>query len=133
MFLSKKHLSLSVYIGGFIFFYLLPIAEANISAYQAMAEKAGSLFRKHGALTYREYVAADLKVLDEITPFPGVIKLAPGETLVYAAVEFESESHRNESMKRIFKDPEMNAIMPKEPVFDMKRMVYGGFAVLVDV
>jgi uncharacterized protein YbaA (DUF1428 family) len=36
-------------------------------------------------------------------------------------------------MKRIFKDPEMNAIMPKELVFDMKRMVYGGFAVLVDV
>ncbi len=47
-------------------------------------------------MTYREYVTADLKVLDEITPFPGVIKLAPGETLVYAAVEFESESHRND-------------------------------------
>jgi uncharacterized protein YbaA (DUF1428 family) len=113
--------------------YLLPISEENVSAYQAMAEKAGKLFRKHGALTYREYVASDLKVMDEITPFPSVIKLEAGETLVYATVEFESESHRNESMERIFKDPEMNAIMPKEPIFDMKRMVYGGFAVLVDV
>lgn len=113
--------------------YLLPISKDNISAYQAMAEKAGKLFRKHGALGYREYVASDLKVMEEITPFPNVIRLAPGETLVYAAVEFESESHRNESMQRIFKDPEMNAIIPKEPLFDMKRMIYGGFAVLVDV
>jgi uncharacterized protein YbaA (DUF1428 family) len=36
-------------------------------------------------------------------------------------------------MDRLFKDPEMEAVMPKEPLFDMKRMVYGGFAVLVDV
>lgn len=112
--------------------YLLPIAEENISAYQEMAEKAGRLFRKHGALNYREYVASDLKVMDEITPFPGVINLEAGETLVYAAVEFESESHRNESMERIFADPEMNATMPKEPIFDMKRMVYGGFKILVE-
>ncbi len=112
--------------------YLLPIPEQNISAYREMAEKAGKLFRKHGALTYREYVASDLKVMDEITPFPKVIELLPGETLVYAAVEFESETHRNESMKRIFDDPEMNAMMPKEPIFDMKRMVYGGFEILVE-
>jgi len=113
--------------------YLPPIPEQNIPAYREMAEKAGKLFRKHGALTYREYVASDMKVMDEITPFPSVIKLASGEKLVYAAVEFESESHRNESMERVFKDPEMNAVMPKEPIFDMKRMVYGGFAILVDV
>jgi len=98
-----------------------------------MAEKAGNLFRKHGALAYKEYVASDLKVMEGITSFPGIIKLEAGETLVYAAVEFECESHRNESMQRIFADPEMNAIMPKEPFFDMKWMVYGGFAVLVDV
>lgn len=113
--------------------YLLPISEEKIPAYKEMAEKAGKIFRKHGALTYREYVASDLKVMGETTPFPSVIKLEAGEILVYASVEFESETHRNESMKRMFEDPEMHAVMPKEPVFDMKRMVYGGFAVLVDV
>lgn len=113
--------------------YLLPIPERNLPAYKELAEKAGKLFRQHGALSYREYVASDLKTPDEITAFPSVIKLEPGETLIYAAVEFESETHRNESMERIFKDSEMGAIMPKEPLFDMKRMVYGGFAVLVDV
>ena len=113
--------------------YLLPISEENIPAYREMATKAGKLFRKHGALTYREYVASDLKAMDEFTAFPKVIALNPGETLIYAAVEFESESHRNESMDRLIKDPEMEKIMPKEPIFDMKRMVYGGFAILVDV
>ena len=113
--------------------YLLPIAEENLTAYKEMAEKAGPLFRKHGALKYREYVASDLKAMPEFSAFPSVIELRDGETLVYAAVEFESETHRNESLDRLFKDPEMEAIMPKEPIFDMKRMVYGGFAVLVDV
>ena len=112
--------------------YLLPIPEGNISAYREMAENGSKLFRKHGALTYREYVASDLKAMDEITAFPAVIKLEEGETLVYAEVGFESETHRNETMKRIFEDPEMHAIMPKEPLFDMKRMVYGGFENLVD-
>ena len=113
--------------------YLLPLPEENLSAYREMAEKAGALFRRHGALTYREYVASDLKAMPEFSAFPTVIELKTGETLVYAAVEFESEAHRNESMERVFKDPEMSAIMPKEPIFDMKRMVYGGFSVLVDV
>jgi uncharacterized protein YbaA (DUF1428 family) len=113
--------------------YLLPIREENIPAYKEMAEKAGKIFRKHGASTYREYVASDLKVFDGILPFPKVIELKEGETLIYAAVEFESEAQRNEAMQNMMQDPEMEQIMPKEPIFDMKRMAYGGFAVLVDV
>lgn len=112
--------------------YLLPIPEQNIAAYREMATAGGKLFRKHGAVSYREYVASDLKTMDEITAFPKVVTLKDGETLIYAEVGFESETHRNEAMQRIFDDPEMTAIMPKEPIFDMKRMVYGGFEILVD-
>lgn len=112
--------------------YLLPLPEKNIEAYREMAEKAGKLFRQHGALTYREYVSSDLKVMDDITPFTNAVKLEAGEVLVYAAVEFESEEHRNKSMEALFNDPAMHETMPKEPIFDMKRMVYGGFAVLVE-
>lgn len=112
--------------------YLLPLKEANIPAYQEMAEAAGKLFLKHDAVTYREYVSSDLKAMEEFTAFPAVIKLEDGEVLVYAAVEYESEAQRNESLANLFKDPEMHAIMPKEPIFDMKRMVYGGFSILVE-
>ena len=55
--------------------YLLPIKTENIEAYREMAEKAGKIFRKHGATGYREYVASDLKAQDGITAFPAAIKL----------------------------------------------------------
>jgi uncharacterized protein YbaA (DUF1428 family) len=112
--------------------YLLPIPKENLPEYRKLARSAGRIFRKHGALTYREYAESDLNV-QEITPFPNVIKLKDDETLIYAAVEFKSESHRNKVMKAIFADPEMQKMMPQKPLFDMKRMVYGGFSLLVEV
>jgi len=113
--------------------YLVPIKEENLPAYKKLAAAAGKLFMKHGALRYREYVASDLNV-EEVLPFPKIIKLKPGETIVYAAVEFKSEAARNKAMKAIMKDPEMEAIAPvANPPFDYKRMVYGGFKILVDL
>lgn len=114
--------------------YLLPILEENIPAYKKLAAAAGKLFIKNGALRYREYVASDLNV-QEVVPYTKVVKLKLGETIVYAAVEFKSESHRNSVMKKVMADPAMNALMPKDkkPPFDYKRMVYGGFKVLVDL
>jgi uncharacterized protein YbaA (DUF1428 family) len=77
---------------------------------------------------------SDLNAQDAV-PFTKIIKLKPGEVIVYAAVEFKSEAHRNSVMKKICGDPEMDALMPKDkkPPFDYKRMVYGGFKVLVDL
>lgn len=113
--------------------YLLPILEENVAAYKKMANAAGKIFVKHGALKYREYLASDLD-MEGVVPFPKIIKLKPGETIIYAAVEFKSESHRNSVMKKIMADPEMNAMMEgKKPPFDYRRMVYGGFKVLVDL
>jgi len=112
--------------------YLLPIPEENIPAYKKLATAAGKLFIKHGALKYREYIASDLNVQD-VVPFPKQIKLKPGETLIYAAVEFKSEAHRNKVMKAIFSDPSMKMSEGEKPPFDYKRMVYGGFKILVDL
>ncbi len=111
--------------------YLLPIAEENVPAYKKLATAASRLFLKHGALRYREYVASDLNV-EQVVPFTKTVKLKPGETLIYAAVEFGSEAQRNKAMAAIMKDPEMMAICPKKPLFNWKRMVYGGFKILVD-
>ena len=113
--------------------YLLPIPEENIPAYKKLATAAGKLFIKHGVLKYREYVASDLNV-EDVVPFPKRIKLKPGETLIYAAVEFKSEAHRNKVMKAIMADPAAGAMMEgQKPPFDYKRMVYGGFKILVDL
>lgn len=114
--------------------YLLPILESNVPAYKKMATAAGKLFLKHGATRYREYIASDLNV-EEVVPFTKSVKLKEGETLIYAAVEFNSEAQRNKAMKAIMKDPEMEAICGPDgkPLFNYKRMVYGGFKVLVDL
>lgn len=114
--------------------YLCPILEENIPAYKKMATGAGKIFMKHGALRYREYIASDLNV-EEIVPFPKVVKLKEGETLIYAAVEFRSEAARNKAMKAIMADPAMLALCSPDDkqLFDYKRMVYGGFKVLVDL
>ena len=120
-------------MANYVDVYLLPIAEENIDQYRSMAEDAGRIFRKHGALSYREYIASDLSVPDEVAAFPAVMGLKPGETVIYAAVEFESEEQRNTAMAAIFKDPELGAGAPEKSVFDSKRMAYGGFKLLVDV
>ena len=113
--------------------YLAPIREENVPEYKKLATAAGKIFLKHGALKYREYVASDLAA-EGVVPFPKTIKLKPGETLIYAAVEFKSEAQRNKAMKAIMADPAMEKIMEgKKPPFDYKRMVYGGFKVLVDL
>ena len=113
--------------------YLCPVPEANIPAYTKLAAAAGKIFMKHGALRYREYVASDLNV-EGVVPFPKRIKLKEGETLVYAAVEFKSETDRNKAMKAIMADPELGRMMEgQKPPFDYKRMVYGGFKILVDL
>ena len=114
--------------------YLCPIPEENVPAYKKMATACGKIFLKHGATRYREYIASDLDV-EGVVPFPKKVKLKEGETLIYAAVEFNSEAQRNKAMKAIMADEEMNAMCGPDdkPLFDFKRMVYGGFKILVDL
>src|SRR4051812_7511870 len=112
--------------------YLLPIPTKNIGEYKKLARAAGKIFIRHGAVRYREYEAADMNAVG-VVAFPETIELKDGETLVYAAVEFQTETQRNKAMKAIMADPEMLKLAPKEPLFDYKRMIYGGFALLVDL
>lgn len=63
--------------------YLLPIAEDKVNEYKKIATMAGTVFIKHGARKYREYVMSDPKA-DGIIPFPKLLKLKPGETVIYA-------------------------------------------------
>lgn len=111
--------------------YLLPIAEDKVAEYKKIATTAGKVFIKHGALKYREYVMTDPKA-EGVIPFPKSLKLKPGETVIYAAVEFKSEAHRNATMKKIMADPDMDPGDKPMP-FDFRRMVYGGFKALVDL
>lgn len=112
--------------------YVLPIPKKNLPAYRRMAQKGGKIWRKHGALDYKECVGEDLKRTKWSLPFSKVTRLKPGETVVFAFIVFKSRAHRDRVNAKVMKDPNLTADMSGPMPFDMKRMVYGGFKVLVD-
>jgi len=112
--------------------YVLPVPKKNVDAYRRMAQKAGKIWREHGALEYRECVGEDLKVKWG-TLFPRVVKAKPGETVVFSWIVFKSRADRDRVNAKVMKDPRLAPMMdPKAMPFDPKRMVYGGFKVLVE-
>ena len=112
--------------------YVLPVPKKNLDAYRRMAKKAGKIWREHGALDYKECAGDDLDVKIGV-PFTRQIKLKPGETVVFAYILFKSRAHRDRVNAKVMKDPRLADSMDmKSMPFDHKRMVYGGFKVLVD-
>ncbi len=66
-------------------------------------------------------------------PFPRMMKLKPGETVVFSYIVFKSRAHRDRVNAKVMKDPRIASMGgPKDMPFDVKRMVYGGFKVLVE-
>lgn len=117
------------YIDGFI----LPLPIKNVDAYREMASKAGAIWREHGALQFRECIADDVKP-GKLTSFPQSVNLEPDETVVFSWIVYESREHRDEVNDKVMKDPRMAEMMnPASMLFDGKRMIYGGFEVLVDL
>jgi uncharacterized protein YbaA (DUF1428 family) len=98
------------YVDGFI----VPVPKKNIEAYRRIARKAGKVWRDHGALDFKECVADDVKK-GKWTSFPRSVKLKPNETVVFSWI------------KRL-----ANMMDPKAMPFDAKRMIFGGFKVIVD-
>ena len=117
------------YVDGFV----LPIPKKSLKIYKTIASKAGALGKEHGALQYCECAADDINVKFGL-PFPKLAKVKPGETVVFAWIVFKSKAHRDRVNAKVMKDPRLSEMMgDKEMPFDVKRMAYGGFEVLVDL
>jgi len=115
------------YVDGFI----VPVPKKNLTAYRALARKAGKIWREHGALDYRECVAEDVK-MGKQTSFPRSVKRKPNETVVLSWIVYKSRAHRDRVNAKVMKDPRLTGMIdPKALPFDGKRMIYGGFEPLV--
>jgi uncharacterized protein YbaA (DUF1428 family) len=113
--------------------YVLPVPQKHVQTYRRIAQKAGRIWREHGALEYRECVGDDLDVKMG-TSFARSMKLRRGETVVFAWIVFKSRAHRDRVNAKVMKDPRLAKMMdPNAMPFDPKRMVYGGFKIMVDV
>jgi uncharacterized protein YbaA (DUF1428 family) len=112
--------------------YILPVPKKNLAAYRRMASKAGKVWRDHGALEFRECAGDDLHVKG-MAPFTGAVRCRPGDTVMFSWIVFKSRAHRDRVNARVMKDPRIAGMMdPAAMPFDVKRMRYGGFRVLVD-
>jgi len=115
------------YVDGFI----VPVPKKKLPAYLRMAKKAGKIWREHGALEYREWVADDVKV-GKRTSFPRSVKLKPDETVIFSWIVYKSRAQRDAINAKVMKDPRLADMMNLKTIpFDAKRMIWGGFKPLV--
>lgn len=114
------------YVDGFI----LAVPKNKLDEYRKIARKAGKLWREHGALDYKECVAEDVPD-GKVTSFPMSVKAKRNETVVFAWITYKSRAHRDSVNKKVMEDSRMQPDSTEMP-FDMQRMIYGGFEVIVD-
>jgi uncharacterized protein YbaA (DUF1428 family) len=118
------------YVDGF----LLPVPKKNLDAYRRMSRRAGRIWKKHGALEYRECAGDDLKVKSGMRSFSKGASVKSGETVLFSWIVYRSRKHRDQVNAKVMKDVRLLGMMKNtERPFDVKRMLYGGFRVIVDL
>jgi uncharacterized protein YbaA (DUF1428 family) len=117
------------YVDGFV----VPVPKKNKQAYIRMARKAGKVWREHGALDYKECIAEDVKP-GKWTSFPQAVKLKGNEVVWFSFIVYKSRKHRDQVIAKVMKDKRLASMMdPKAMPFDGKRMIYGGFKIIVSL
>jgi uncharacterized protein YbaA (DUF1428 family) len=115
------------YVDGFI----VPVPKKSVAAYRKISLKAGKIWMEHGALSYVECVADDVKK-GKRTSFPRSVKLKPGETVIFAWITYKSRAQRDRVNAKVMTDKRLADMMSGKSIpFDGKRMIYGGFESLV--
>ena len=114
------------YIDGFV----AAVPTANREAYRKYAEEAAAVFREHGALKLVECWGDDVPE-GKLTSFPLAVKCQPDETVVFSWIVWPSKEVRDAGIQKIMADPRLQPDLNPMP-FDGRRMIFGGFEVLVD-
>lgn len=116
------------YVDGFV----LTVPKKQLAAYKKMATVGKTIWMKHGAIDYKECVIDDAKPKWVTFTFPKMAKAKTGEVVVFSYITYKSRAHRDQVNAKVMKDPMMKPPKKGEPMpFDMKRMAFGGFEVIV--
>jgi uncharacterized protein YbaA (DUF1428 family) len=114
------------YIDGFV----AAVPTANREAFRKHAADAAPVFKEYGALKVVECWGDDVPD-GKLTSFPMAVKCEPGETVVFSWIVWPSRQVRDAGMAKVMADPRVQADANPMP-FDGKRVIYGGFEVLVE-
>jgi len=113
------------YVDGFV----AAVPNANRAAYLEHAKFAAQVFKECGALGVVECWGDDVPE-GKLTSFPLAVKRQEGETVVFSWIAWPSRAARDEGMKKAMEDPRFKAM--NDMPFDGKRLIYGGFEVLLN-
>jgi uncharacterized protein YbaA (DUF1428 family) len=114
------------YVDGFV----VAVQKDRIDDYKKIAQDAAALWREHGALSVIECIADDVPY-GEVTSFPRAVQATEEETVVFSWITYESRQARDQVNEKVMADPRMQGDMSDMP-FDSRRMIFGGFAPLVE-
>ena len=115
------------YIDGFV----AAVPTANRDIYRRHAEIAAAVFKEHGALNVVECWGDDVPE-GKLTSFPLAVQRKDDETVVFSWISWPSRNARDEGMKKAMADARLQPDTNPMP-FDGKRLIYGGFEVLLNV
>src|SRR6185503_21118956 len=108
------------YVDGFV----VPVPEKNLKQYRSIAQKAGKIWKEHGALEYIEAVGDDLANTFGV-PFTKAVKLKEGEIPLFSFIVYKSRADRDKINKKVMEDPRLKKMMDGNSMpFEVKRMVY---------
>lgn len=110
--------------------YVLAVPTANKEAYKKVALVASAVFKENGALKVVECWGDDVPE-GKLTSFPMAVKCEPNETVVFSWIIWPTRKIRDQGMEKAMADPRMQPGTTPMP-FDGKRMIFGGFEMLVD-
>ena len=114
------------YVEGFV----VAVPTANKDEYRRHAAGAAPLFRDLGVTRMVEAWGDDVPD-GKVTDFKRAVHAQPDEAVVFSWFEYPSKAVRDEANEKMMSDPrmkEMGATMP----FDGQRMIFSGFAPIVD-
>ena len=117
------------YVDGFV----VPVPQKNIEAYKEMSRVCAGVWREYGAIEFRECMGDDVKP-GKLTSFPQSVNLEEGEVVFFSWIVYASREQRDQVNEKVMKDPRMAEMMkPENTPFDGKRMIYGGFEMVIDL
>jgi uncharacterized protein YbaA (DUF1428 family) len=118
-------------MGIYVDAVVTPVSKRQMATYLRIARTFARVWRKCGALEYRECVADDVSV-GKRTSFPRSVKQRPGEVVCLTLTLYKSRRHRDQVNAKAMKDPRIAPFMKSKKLpFDGKRLYFGGFKAIL--